>query len=458
MKSSVAIGAALVLLSATPAFAHRTDEYLQATLISVGKDRVQVQLRLAPGVAVFPSVLAAMDADRNGTVSDDEQRAYVSRVVRDVSLAVDGTPLALRVASWKFASVSAMRDGLGEIEIDVEAAVPSGGVNRRLTFVNHQAGPRAVYLVNALVPRDPDIHITSQSRSYDQSSYQLEYSAAPSPVALGNGARGAPASAGERSMARPAAREWIGYVGMVRLGMRHISGGTDHLLFLLVLLLPAPLAAAAGRWTRQVGVKRSAGRLLRIVTAFTLGHSLTLALAATGWVRAPSGPVEILVAVSILVSAVHALRPIFPGREAYVAGGFGLVHGLAFATMIAGYGIDPWHTALTVLGFNIGIELMQLAIVAATVPSLLLLARTPLYAPLRAMGAIVAGIAALGWIGERAFALANPIGPIVEGAASHGPLLIAALAIAAIVATARERMRGIAARSRLATGCVPPVY
>jgi hypothetical protein len=144
----------------------------------------------------------------------------------------------------------------------------------------------------------------------------------------------------------------------------------------------------------------------------------------------------VLIAVSILVSAVHALRPLFPGREAFVAGGFGLVHGLAFATMIAGYGVDPLHTALTVLGFNLGIEVMQLAVVAATVPWLLVLARTSAYGAVRTAGAVISGVAALGWIGERALGTTNPVGPLVEAAADHGFLLIATLAALALGASA----------------------
>ena len=235
---------------------------------------------------------------------------------------------------------------------------------------------------------------------------------------------------------RPEGSAWAGFASVVRLGVGHIAEGTDHLLFLLVLLLPAPLVAANGRWARTGGARHGVVHLLRIVTAFTVGHSLTLAAAATGAVRAPDRPVEVLIAGSILVSAVHALRPVFPGREALVAGGFGLVHGLAFATMIAGYGVDAWHTALTVLGFNLGIELMQLAVVAATVPWLLVLARTSAHGAVRAAGAIVAGAAALGWIGARAFGTANPVGPLVEAAADHGVLLVAALAALACGASA----------------------
>ena len=112
------------------------------------------------------------------------------------------------------------------------------------------------------------------------------------------------------------------------------------------------------------------------------------------------------------------------------------MHGLAFATTIAGYG-PTYGTRCSPCWFNLGIELMQLAIVVATVPWLLSLARTPVYAVLRVSGAAAAGVAALGWIGERAFGLANPVGPLVEGVASHGLALVASLATLALLANLR---------------------
>jgi hypothetical protein len=143
----------------------------------------------------------------------------------------------------------------------------------------------------------------------------------------------------------------------------------------------------------------------------------------------------VLIALSILVSAAHAIRPFFPGRETMVAAGFGLVHGLAFATMVAELPLDAWHSALTILGFNLGIEIMQVGIVIVTVPWLLLLARTRAHAPVRVVGGIAAGIAALGWIRERAFGLDNPTAPVIEGVADHGLWLVAALAALALLAT-----------------------
>ncbi|RZK63066.1 MAG: HupE/UreJ family protein [Hymenobacter sp.] len=135
---------------------------------------------------------------------------------------------------------------------------------------------------------------------------------------------------------------------------------------------PARDARGAGGHSPGLGQWR-----LRIVTAFTLGHSRTLLLGALGWVHLPSQPVEVLIAGASLVSAVHAWRPVFPGREGWVAAGFGLVHGLAFASKLAGLHLDAGRLGLSILGFNLGIELMQLFVLALTVPWLLLLSRPP---------------------------------------------------------------------------------
>jgi hypothetical protein len=242
---------------------------------------------------------------------------------------------------------------------------------------------------------------------------------------------------------------WTGFRGMIDLGMQHIAEGTDHLLFLLVLLLPAPLLIdEKQRWGRFGGVRYSLIRLLRIVTAFTLGHSLTLLAGAlvvrhSEWLRLPSQPVEVLIAVSILVSAVHAMRPLFPGRaavsraavsrEAWVAGGFGLVHGLAFANTLTNLRLDAGPMALSILGFNLGIELMQVFIIALVIPWLILLSRTPAYRVVRLAGAILAGIAALGWVFERVLGQANWVTAVVEQMANQSLWLLAGLALMAVI-------------------------
>jgi hypothetical protein len=239
---------------------------------------------------------------------------------------------------------------------------------------------------------------------------------------------------------------WRGFVGMVRVGLAHIAGGTDHLLFLLTLLLPAVVRAARGRWAGAAGVRASLLGILKIVTAFTVGHSLTLILGAVLHLNIPAQPIEALIALSILVGAVHALRPIFPGREVWVAAGFGLVHGMAFSMTLAELHLSTGQMALSLLGFNLGIEAMQLLVIAVTIPWLLLLARTRLYRGVQVTGAVIAGVAALGWLLER-LGQPNALGDLAGALSPYGAWVIVALAVVAVAATGAQRLRPNLVRS-----------
>jgi hypothetical protein len=235
---------------------------------------------------------------------------------------------------------------------------------------------------------------------------------------------------------------WLaGFGAVVALGGEHIAEGPDHLLFLLMLLLPAPLLASNGRWEPSGSSRASARRILHVVTAFALGHSLTLAAAALGLVDVPSRPVEILIGVSIAVSAVHAIRPLVPGGEAAIAAGFGLVHGLAFAGLLGDLGLDRASTVASLFGFNLGIELAQVIVVALVMPSLYLLSETRLAPAIRTALALFGLAAAVGWVLERAAGAANPVAPATTAMIEH-PLLVAA-ALGAVAITAR-----VAARKR----------
>ena len=238
---------------------------------------------------------------------------------------------------------------------------------------------------------------------------------------------------------------WRGFVGMFRVGVLHIAGGTDHLLFLLTLLLPAVLLIKNRRWGGAASVRSSLLGILKIVSAFTVGHSLTLILGAVLRLDIPSQPIEALIAVSILVSAVHALRPIFPGREVWVAGGFGLVHGMAFSFTLAELQLSTSQMALSLLGFNLGIEAMQLIVIALTIPWLMLLVRTPVYAAFRTLGALIATVAAVGWLLER-LGYPNALGDVANALSSYGVWAIAGLAVLALSATLGQRLRPRTAR------------
>lgn len=233
---------------------------------------------------------------------------------------------------------------------------------------------------------------------------------------------------------------WHGFAAAVRLGIKHISEGHDHLLFLIALILPAPLLAQGRRWGRYGGVRHMMRGLVAVVTAFTVGHSLTLIGGAFfGW-RLPVQPVEILIALSILVSAIHAWRPLFAGHETWVAAGFGLVHGLAFATLIGNFGLEPLQKAQAILGFNLGIEIVQLAVIASLMPALLLFARTEAYQPLRRAGALCAGIAALAWMIERIAGTRNMVGEGIDRGLAHAPWLLAAITVAALLTSLKPRL------------------
>jgi HupE / UreJ protein len=177
------------------------------------------------------------------------------------------------------------------------------------------------------------------------------------------------------------------------------------------------------RWGPPTSLSSSLSRIVAIITAFTLGHSITLSLAAMGTLHVPARPVEALIAASILISALHALRPLFPGKEAWIAAAFGLVHGLAFATTLERLGLSHWDRVAGILAFNLGIETMQLIVVAVVLPSLVLMSRTRFYGALRICGGAFAIAASAGWLAERIFDIQTPVDRVVNALARHGLLI-----------------------------------
>lgn len=439
MKLRLIAAAAIVLFLGGVASAHRLDEYLQATILSVDKDHVQVSMRLIPGVAVSSVVIASIDSNGDGIISEAEQWAYAARVIGDSSLSFDGHRLKPKLVSVEFPQVEQMREGLGEIQIELTADLPHGGPNRSVMIENHHQNRISAYLVNSLIPPDQDIQIVAQKRNEQQSFYELDYVQASVPSNLSFKWW---TNISERMGA-------VGFASLFRLGMRHIAEGTDHLLFLLALLLPAPLLAVGSRWAGFAGTRHSLLQILRVVTAFTIGHSITLALAAWGVVRVPSRPTEVLIAVSILSSALHAWHPLFPGKEAGIAAFFGLIHGLAFATTLGQLGLGRWERLGGILAFNLGIETMQLVVVAVTIPSLVLMSRTRAYPLVRISGAFFAGFASLSWIAERLLGLHTPI-DVVVGTVAHRAVWIAgALFLISLGCWLRDVLEGEATTTAL---------
>lgn len=178
-----------------------------------------------------------------------------------------------------------------------------------------------------------------------------------------------------------------------RLGVAHILGGVDHLLFVFGLLLLVP------SWRL----------LVQTITAFTLAHSLALALAVLGVVTVPASPVEVMIALSIVLVALETTRP--SGRPAtltqrypwLIALGFGLIHGLGFAGALADIGVPRDQVALALMAFNVGVELGQLAFVAVMLAPLALFTRvTRSWPRLRLVPAYTIGTLAVAWTLDRA--------------------------------------------------------
>jgi hypothetical protein len=157
--------------------AHRLDEFLQAARIAVERDRVQLEMNLTPGMAIADGVIREIDEDRDGVLSQEEQRAYAGRVLSALTLRVDDSaPLHVQLAGSSFPDVAALRAGDGAIIIRSGADVsrlPAGP--HRLFFQNRNTAGNSVYLANALVPEDEDVAVTGQARAGDQSQLTIEF-------------------------------------------------------------------------------------------------------------------------------------------------------------------------------------------------------------------------------------------------------------------------------------------
>lgn len=190
---------------------------------------------------------------------------------------------------------------------------------------------------------------------------------------------------------------WSTALAFLWQGMVHVWIGYDHLVFLLLLLLPA----VAGRHARASG-RAIALDLARIVTAFTVAHSITLGLAATAVIRLPPQAIEVAIAASLVVAGALNLAPRLWGLRVPLAFGFGLVHGFGFANALAGLDTGDAPVLPVLAGFNVGVELANLAAVAALLPLLLWLGRFAWYAPraMPAMSVVSAGLGAL-WMVQR---------------------------------------------------------
>jgi hypothetical protein len=184
-------------------------------------------------------------------------------------------------------------------------------------------------------------------------------------------------------------------------GAWHILIGYDHILFLISLLLTSVLVRRDNNWAAEDSFKRSLISVATIVTVFTIAHSASLSLAALDIVKLPSRPVEIIIALSIMVMALNNLRPFLPGRWLVIFI-FGLFHGLGFATVMGHLTFRMVDLVKVMVTFNVGVELGQLAIVLVAFPALFVIRKQSWFVPVvvRAGSLVITAIAAY-WLVDR---------------------------------------------------------
>ena len=206
-----------------------------------------------------------------------------------------------------------------------------------------------------------------------------------------------------------------GFIAMVKMGVHHIWIGIDHILFLLALLIPSVVRRRDGVWQPVDSFRDALIYVLKIVTVFTVAHTITLSLAALGKISLSPRIVESIIALSIAVAALDILVPIFKRKIWLIVFGFGLFHGFGFASILGGIGIPPKYMVHSLLGFNLGVELGQVVVVMLLFPVLYFLRTNSLYRRiLMQAGAVLLIVVAMYWFIERAFEVDLPAGAIMN--------------------------------------------
>ncbi len=210
----------------------------------------------------------------------------------------------------------------------------------------------------------------------------------------------------EQSLALQPPGIWPTLRQYLKDGIFHIWAGYDHILFLLSLLLPAVLLRKNDRWEAAPHLGGAFKDVLKVVTAFTLAHSITLSLAALQIISLPSRLVESVIAASVIVAALNNLRGTIDKRRWVMAFVFGLIHGFGFASVLADLGLPQGALVLALVGFNGGVELGQLAIVAVFLPLAFWLRATRFYrVGVLQVGSIIVALLATWWLLQRLFDL-----------------------------------------------------
>jgi hypothetical protein len=285
------------------------------------------------------------------------------------------------------------------------AGAPCPAQVRQHLIDNHSDGAYAVLRFTATCSTAPKVLSVGYRLFFDldpqhRGLLRLEYQGATRAGIFGTEESDQAFTLGESS-------RWKQFLDYASEGVRHIWTGFDHLLFLLSLLLPAVLVRSpvrGQRWQPAAGFAAAFLDVVKVVSAFTLAHSITLALAALSVIRLPSRWVESAIALSVVLAALNNIRPLVYEKRWVIAFCFGLVHGFGFAAVLADLGLPPGSLLLALVAFNLGVELGQLAIVSVFLPSAYLLRASGLYKGLfLTTGSTAIALIASLWLIQRAF-------------------------------------------------------
>jgi hypothetical protein len=403
-----AVLAAAAAVCCTAAVAHKSsDAYLTLT---VQGDHVLVRWDVA--LRDLDNELG-LDADDDGALTWQEVRSRGGDIAALVlpTLGLSSSRGACRV----------VKDGDDSAPHLPGAAVSPGGDGGatgqgvRMELDHHSDGTYAVLQWTAACPGAidtlrVDYHLFARADPTHRGIVRVVAASAPSAASM-TAVLGPDNPQRRFDLARPALLETLRE--FVTEGIWHIWLGFDHILFLLSLLLPAVLIgrspAAGGPPAVAQTVRGPLIDVLKTVTAFTLAHSITLSLAVLNIVSLPSRLVESGIALTVVFASLNNLWPVVRDYRWLAAFAFGLIHGFGFAAALKDLGLSAGSLAISLFGFNLGVELGQLAIVATFVPLAFLLRKTRFYR-LGIMGAGSAAVALVAsvWFVERAFDISVP--------------------------------------------------
>ncbi|OYT93667.1 MAG: hypothetical protein CFE43_02825 [Burkholderiales bacterium PBB3] len=364
------MAAALLLAGAGPTLAHKaSDSYL---VLKVQGQQVSGQWDIALRDIDFAM---GLDADGNAEITWAEVQARHADI-----------------AAWALGRLSLQRGGICNLS-----------VAQHLVDEHTDGGYAVLRLAGTCPAASGDLALTYRLLfdvdALHRGLLNLELDGIPQTAVLSPDAAELNVKAGESSRLAQ-------FFQYVIEGVWHIWIGFDHILFLLSLLLPAVLVFEAQRWKGAATFRQALTEVLWVVTAFTVAHSITLTLAALQILELPSRLVESAIAASVVLAAANNLHAVVERRRWLVAFSFGLIHGFGFASVLTELGLPRETLVLSLLGFNLGVETGQLAIVAVFLPLAFWLRNTPFYRK----GVFKAGswltlLVALVWFAERAFNL-----------------------------------------------------